>query len=148
MERIALIASLRPGTYENAEELASDPPTEPMTGIERWSIFLSPTEVAFVFEGEDVEERTREWFDDPVRSRRANEAIRVCGHGLRTPLVSPSAGAAPPLRPDGVQLHLVDGRYLGPGDPSDHLSLALVVTEHGRERHHLGMTTPGRANNR
>jgi hypothetical protein len=39
-----------------------------MTGIERWSIFLSPTEVAFVFEGEDVEEQTREWFDDPVRS--------------------------------------------------------------------------------
>jgi hypothetical protein len=68
MERVALIASLRPGTYEKAEELASDPPTEPITGIERWSIFLSPTEVAFVFEGEDVEERTREWFDDPVRS--------------------------------------------------------------------------------
>lgn len=68
MERIALIASLRPGTYEKAEELASDTPTEPVTGIERWSIFLSPTEVTFVFEGEDVEERTREWFDDPVRS--------------------------------------------------------------------------------
>jgi hypothetical protein len=69
MERVALIASLRAGTYEKAEELASDPPTEStMAGIERWSIFLSPTEVAFVFEGEDVEERTREWFDDPVRS--------------------------------------------------------------------------------
>ena len=65
-----MIAGLKPDAYESAEQLASNPPTtDPsIAGIQRWSIFLSPTEVAFVFEGEDVEQHTREWFNDPVLS--------------------------------------------------------------------------------
>jgi hypothetical protein len=36
--------------------------------IRHRSIFLSPSEVVFILEGEDVELHAREWFDDPVRS--------------------------------------------------------------------------------
>jgi hypothetical protein len=66
MERIALVASLRPDAHERAVALAGDLPDAP--GIGRQSVFLSPTEVIFVLEGEDPETQVREWLDDPVQS--------------------------------------------------------------------------------
>jgi hypothetical protein len=66
VERIALVARLKPDTREQAAELAADAPEAP--GASRRSIYLSPSEVVFVIEGEDPESVVREWFDDPVRS--------------------------------------------------------------------------------
>jgi hypothetical protein len=69
LERLALIARLKPDGYERAEELASDVRSEgvapaPIGG----SVFLSQREVVFMIEGDDAELRARNWFDDPVLS--------------------------------------------------------------------------------
>jgi len=65
-----VIASLRSDAFESAQQFAADTDLSDagLVGVQRWSIFVSPTEVAFVFEGEDVEQHVREWFDDPVLS--------------------------------------------------------------------------------
>jgi hypothetical protein len=57
MERLALIARLKPGTEVQAEELiARGPPFDPSeAGFERHSVYLSATEVVFVFEAHEVE---------------------------------------------------------------------------------------------
>ena len=69
MERLALIARLKPDVYERAQELASaDAPTDPGGSTLGHSIFLSPSEVVFVMEGLDVDLHTREWFNDPALS--------------------------------------------------------------------------------
>src|ERR1700686_5907526 len=69
LERLVLIARLRPDVHERAEELAS---IEPESGwdraLVRGSTFLSAREVVFLIEGDDVDLRTRQWFDDPVLS--------------------------------------------------------------------------------
>ena len=69
MERLVLIARLKPGAYDRAQDLAS---TEQPTGAGqaglRGTNFLSAEEVVFVIEGEDAELHAREWFDDPVLS--------------------------------------------------------------------------------
>ena len=68
-----LIAKLKPDAYERAQELASAEVSTEVDGAPglRRFIFLSPAEVVFLVEGDDVELRTREWFDDPVRSERS-----------------------------------------------------------------------------
>jgi hypothetical protein len=66
VERIALVARLKPDTREQAAELAAAKPDAP--GVSRLSIYLSPTEVVFVIEGEDPEHLVRALLDDPVRS--------------------------------------------------------------------------------
>ncbi|HEY2602806.1 MAG TPA: hypothetical protein VGI67_14710 [Thermoleophilaceae bacterium] len=70
MERLALIAKLKPEAQERAEQLASAGAAGELDdpAIHRQSIFLAPDEVVFVVEGSDVELHLREWFDDPVRS--------------------------------------------------------------------------------
>jgi hypothetical protein len=57
MEHLALIARLKPGTERQAEELiAKGPPFDPKeVGFERHSVYLSATEVVFVFEAHEVE---------------------------------------------------------------------------------------------
>ena len=64
-----LVARLKPDAYERAEELAS---AEALIGPDMadlsYSVFLSPSEVVFVAEGNEVEPRMREWFNDPARS--------------------------------------------------------------------------------
>jgi hypothetical protein len=57
LERLALIARLKPGTEGRAQELiAAGPPFDPEeSGFARHSVFLSATEVVFVFEGHQVE---------------------------------------------------------------------------------------------
>jgi hypothetical protein len=69
VERLVLTARLRPDAYERAEELASDlGPEGTDGGALRGSIFLSPSEVVFMIEGDQVDLQTRQWFDDPVLS--------------------------------------------------------------------------------
>jgi len=69
LERLALIARLKPDTYRRAVELASaNAPAETGAPTLRGSIFVSPGEVVFVLEGDEVDLHTREWFDDPVLS--------------------------------------------------------------------------------
>jgi hypothetical protein len=70
LERLALVARLKPDAFQRAQELASaDPPAAQVVETQlRGSIFLSSNEVVFMIEGDDVELHTREWFDDPVLS--------------------------------------------------------------------------------
>ena len=53
MQRIAVTARLKPDTEAQVEELlAAGPPFDPKDlGFERHSVFLTPDEVVFVFEG-------------------------------------------------------------------------------------------------
>ena len=57
MDRLALIARLKPGTEERAARLLeTGPPFDPAdTGLSRHSVYLSAGEVVFVFEGDEVE---------------------------------------------------------------------------------------------
>jgi hypothetical protein len=57
LERLALIARLKPGTEVRAEELiATGPPFDPQeSGFARHSVYLSASEVVFVFEAQEVE---------------------------------------------------------------------------------------------
>lgn len=66
MERLALIARLKPGTEPRAEQLiAKGPPFDPQEGaFVRHSVFLSASEVVFVFEAHEVE-----WLVDALVDR-------------------------------------------------------------------------------
>ena len=68
MERLLLVARLKPDALGRAEELASERNDRGRFAALRYTIFMSPNEVVFLIEGEDVDLRTREWFDDPVLS--------------------------------------------------------------------------------
>lgn len=67
MERLALIAPLKPGTEAAAAELiASAPPFDlEHSGFDRHSVYLSAGEVVFVFEGHEVEWSIDALLDDP-----------------------------------------------------------------------------------
>lgn len=70
MNRIAVIAPLRDGTEEEALALLADgPPYDPAeAGLAAHWVFLSSSEVVFVFEGSFVENAVRELANDPVIS--------------------------------------------------------------------------------
>ena len=57
MEHLALIVRLKPGTEVQAEKLiARGPPFDPTeSGFARHSVYLSASEVVFVFEAHEVE---------------------------------------------------------------------------------------------
>ena len=64
-----LIARLRPGAHGRAEELAAEALDEQGAAAAlRCSIFLSPSEVVFLIEGDDARLQTRDWLNDPVLS--------------------------------------------------------------------------------
>jgi hypothetical protein len=67
MERVAIIARLKEGREQRAAELvAAGPPFDLAdTGIVRHSIYVSPSEVVFVFEGHEVEWIVDELIDEP-----------------------------------------------------------------------------------
>jgi hypothetical protein len=67
VERLALIARLKEGVEARAEELiAKGPPFDlEESGFVRHSVFLSATEVVFVFEGHEVEWLVSALVDDP-----------------------------------------------------------------------------------
>jgi hypothetical protein len=68
-ERIVLVARLKSGERERAAKLLDDgiEPIVPET-VDRWEIFLSETEVVFLFEGEGARESVLKSLDDPVMS--------------------------------------------------------------------------------
>ncbi len=67
MERLALIARLKPGSEPRAKELiAKSPPFDLReSGFVRHSVFLSSTEVIFVFEAPEVEWLVNSLVDEP-----------------------------------------------------------------------------------
>jgi hypothetical protein len=67
MERLVLVASLRPAVREQLAELIEKQTSwEPVA--ERQGVFVSDTEVVFFFEGAGAEAAVRDVLDDPVRS--------------------------------------------------------------------------------
>ena len=70
MERIAVIAQLRPGSEERAKSLlAAGPPFEPATlGLTSHDVYLGPRSVVFVFEGPEVERSVSDLVNDPASS--------------------------------------------------------------------------------
>jgi len=69
MKRLAIIARLKSGAEARAAELITKgPPFDPETsGFERHSVFLSATEVVFVFEGPQVEWLVDELVENPFQ---------------------------------------------------------------------------------
>jgi hypothetical protein len=72
LDRFVLVARLQPGGRERAQELLTEHSALGMeeleTHLDRHTIFLTETEVIFVFEGEGAPEAVRAIFNDPVRS--------------------------------------------------------------------------------
>jgi hypothetical protein len=72
VDRFVLAARLTPDGRRRAETLLSEHSAlgaeELETALDRHVIFLSDTEVIFLFEGMDAPEAVRALFDDPVRS--------------------------------------------------------------------------------
>jgi hypothetical protein len=67
MERVAIIARLKPGSEQRAVELvgAGAPFDLADSGIVRHSIYISATEVVFVFEAHEVEWIVDQLIDEP-----------------------------------------------------------------------------------
>ena len=72
MDRFVLTARLNPDGYQRAQTLLAEHSalgTEDLEeAVDRHVIFLSETEVIFLFEGEGAHESVRALFNDPVRS--------------------------------------------------------------------------------
>ena len=70
MERFVLVARLRDGAHQRAHELAASPlPNDPaVDGFKRVAVFLSETEIVFVFEADSAERIVRRILNDPVQS--------------------------------------------------------------------------------
>jgi hypothetical protein len=70
MNRLMIVARVRPGKHEAAEALLrSGPPFDPEeAGLHRHSAYLTQGEVVFVFEAPEVEWIVNEIVDDPVLS--------------------------------------------------------------------------------
>jgi hypothetical protein len=69
LERLALVARLKPGAHARSEELiAKGPPFDlQKSGFVRHSVFLSATEVVFVFEAHEVEWLVTALIEDPFK---------------------------------------------------------------------------------
>ena len=70
MERMAVIAELRPGCEEQARSLlAAGPPFDPTAlGLTCHDVYLGHRAVVFAFEGPDVERRVAGLVNDPASS--------------------------------------------------------------------------------
>lgn len=70
VERVAVVAKLRPGSREQASQIlaAGAPYDLGEAGFRRHSIFLTEQAAVFVFEGPGVEKLVRDLVDDPTRS--------------------------------------------------------------------------------
>jgi hypothetical protein len=67
MERVVLVAEIRPETLDRALEIVAEQ-TDQAPITDRQGLFLSDSVVVFFFEGPDAEEAVREILNDPVRS--------------------------------------------------------------------------------
>jgi hypothetical protein len=67
---VVLLARLKDGARHRAEELVTDAARAdaPEEAFERGTIFLSDSDVVFLFEGADADETVRSILDDPVTS--------------------------------------------------------------------------------
>jgi len=70
VERVAVVAKLRPGSRERAGQILAEgaPYDLGEAGFRRHSVFLAEQAAVFVFEGSGVEGLVRELVDDPTRS--------------------------------------------------------------------------------
>jgi hypothetical protein len=70
IERVAVVARLRPGSRDQAMQIIAGgaPYDLGAAGFRRHSVFLAEGAVIFVFEGSDIEELVRALVDDPTRS--------------------------------------------------------------------------------
>jgi hypothetical protein len=70
MQRIVVIAKLKPGSHDAAAEiLRAGPPYDPADiGLVRHGVYLSGSEVVFVFAGPDVEQQLSRLLGDPAAS--------------------------------------------------------------------------------
>jgi hypothetical protein len=72
VDRFVLVARLKPGGRQRAEELLAEHAAlggaELEPAVDRHAIFLSETEVVFLFEGEGSREWVRAVMNDPVQS--------------------------------------------------------------------------------
>lgn len=70
VDRIGVIAQLRPGSEEQARRLLeAGPPFDPAgLGLTRHDVYLGDQAVVFAFEGPDVERRVADLLDDPASS--------------------------------------------------------------------------------
>ena len=70
MDRVVLLARLKDGARDRAEQLLTDAARAdaPQDAFERGTIFLTDREIVFLFEGADADETVRAILDDPVRS--------------------------------------------------------------------------------
>jgi hypothetical protein len=72
VDRFVLVARLKPGGRQRAEELLAEHDAlggaELEPAVDRHAIFLSETEVVFLFEGEGSREWVRAVMNDPVQS--------------------------------------------------------------------------------
>lgn len=69
-ERLAIVARLKPGSQERAQEIlaAGAPYDLTEAGFRRHSIFLAGETVVFVFEGRDIEALVSRLINDPASS--------------------------------------------------------------------------------
>jgi hypothetical protein len=69
MERVAIIARLKEGGAQRAAELVGAGPPFDLAdaGIVRHSIYISPSEAVFVFEGHEVEWIVDQLMDEPFQ---------------------------------------------------------------------------------
>ena len=70
MDRIVLVAHLKPGSSERARELLAEHSSREdlKEAFDRHAIFLSETEAVFLFEGPDADRSVRAIFNDPSAS--------------------------------------------------------------------------------
>jgi hypothetical protein len=71
VKRVAIVARLRPGSQPRAKDLLSEGPPYDVAegGFDRHAVFLSDTEVVFVFEGDEVEWKLDDLVSDFFRAR-------------------------------------------------------------------------------
>ena len=76
MKRLAIVARLKKGSESRAGELIADGPPFNLeqTGLARHSVYLSATEVVFLFEGDEVEWMIDDLLDQPF-SREIARAL-------------------------------------------------------------------------
>jgi hypothetical protein len=79
MERLALIARLKPGSEVRADDLIKQgPPFDPAEiGFTRHSVYLSATEVVFVFEGQQVEWMVDDLVEGDFLHPRLSDALEA-----------------------------------------------------------------------
>jgi hypothetical protein len=72
MQRVAVIAKLKPDAEERAEELVKEgPPFDPRgTGFERHAVFMSGDQAVFVFEGGSLDQLLQAVTRAPETSKR------------------------------------------------------------------------------